>query len=55
MLLISFILIYVLLERCNTTTFQKTLFDFPHATMYLADFYRHIIFLIQRQEGKSYV
>lgn len=55
MLLISFILIYVLLERCNPTTIQKTLCDFPHAIMYLADFYRHIIFLIQCQEGKSYV
>jgi hypothetical protein len=55
MTLISLVLIYFLPERFKPITFQKTLCDFPHATMYLADFYRHIIFLIQRQEGKSYV
>ncbi len=55
MTLILLILVYVLLESCNRTNIQKTLYNFHYSTMYLADLYRHIIFLIQCQEGKLYV
>lgn len=55
MALISLVLIYVLLERCNPTTILKMLHDFHNVIMYLYDLYRHIIFLVQNQEGKSYV
>lgn len=55
MLLVLIILIHDFLERSNPSTLFNTMYDIYHTIMYLADLYRHIIFLTQHQEGKAYV